>query len=936
MAKKAVKAVALITALGLMFSSNAGAVLSLKAETAVEDNTAFTEVMTSDLLYTDYIAKHKATARPEAEIEVFNGKISLSEYAKTAISETVNTAQEGMYAIEVTYKIPEIQASQPALTVAINGEMPFYEAWQINLPQLFEDKTPVKEGDVEIPESVIVEEYQTRYLYDTLGYYGGMLEFYMPKGNNTIQITAALGSLEVTKVTLKQYVSPPEYKEAKKSLKGEKYKGEHNKTQAEVIYRKSDSTIFAVNDRSSAWVEPTSPYERYLNALGGTNWQTLGQYVEWEITVPQDGLYTLNVKYRKDTKPGLDSNRRIYIDGEIPYKELEAYKFNYTSTFAVETLKSNDGEEMLFYLTKGVHKVKMEVAIGDYSSILPRIYAATQALQNCYRQFIMVMGTAPDSLRDYQLDMLIPDVLEDMKKQRVILQETLKELESLTGESSSGTKLMMALIEQIEYFEEDSYYIAGDIQSFKSNIASVITWVLDVKVQPLKIDYLTFSAPENQAPEAEGSMAGSLTHSVKSFLFTFASEYEYATLDSNDPDTLTVWDPSGATEFSIWRQLVKYDFEAKNPDIKVNFKNVSTGFQQAFLAGMLPDVYVGMALQSLMEFAFRRVIITDLTSVAEKAGDDLKEELKDYNEWLYYPASWEGKLYGYPMATSVPAMFYRTDIMKEMGLEVPKTWDDVVYVSTMMQKKNLEVGIPLGIGTWKNMIYQAGGRTADEDRKEVYLMNDVAIDTFTTYSSFYTEYSSPVAFSPFDRFRTGEMPVVFSDISFINQLEVLAPEISGKWDFTSYPGTLKENGSIDYTFGGGSATFMVITNRRPEMAEKAWKFIKWRGSSDTLVSINRRLEMSIGRSVRGISPNKEAQKQIPWSSKAQELYDFCDEWRISEPEVPGDYFVQRAYTNAWTAVYYQDAVPGDALKLYIPTANAEIVRRREYFGMDEK
>jgi len=936
MTKIAVKAVAIIAAVGIIFTSGiSAAAVSGEKETATEKAVA-DEVEIAEKLYTDYIKEYNETARPETEIKVFDGKKTLEEGTGSKISSRVNISEAGMYAIEITYKVPETQASGPAITVALNKEMPFYEAWQINLPQMFKDKEAVKEGDVEIPESVMIAEYQTRFLYDTLGYYGGLLEFYLPQGKNDIQITAALGKIEVTNVTLKQYVSPPEYKEAKKNLKGNKYAGEHNKVQAEVIYRKSDSTIFAVNDRSSAGVEPTSPYERYLNSIGGTNWQTLGQFIEWEIVVPEDGLYTINLKYRKDTKPGLDSNRRIYVDGKIPYKELEAYKFKYTSTFTVETLKTAEGEEMLFELSRGVHKLKMEVAIGDYSSILPRIYAATQELQNCYRQFIMVMGTAPDSLRDYQLEVLIPDVLESMKQQRIVLQEALKELEALTGESSSGTKLMMALIEQIEHFEEDSYYIAGDIQSFKSNIASVITWVLDVKVQPLRLDYITVSAPEKDAPEADAGMWKSLKHSVKSFIFTFASDYEYATLDSNDPATLTVWDPSGATEFSIWRQLVNYDFQKKNPDIKINFKNVSTGFQQAFLAGMLPDVYVGMGIQNLMEFSFRRVLITDITSVAKKAGDDLKEELKEYNEWLYYPAQWEGKLYGFPMATSVPAMFYRTDIMNEMGLKVPKTWDDVVYVSTMMQKKNLEVGIPLGIGTWKNMIYQAGGRTVDEDRKEVYLMNDIAIDTFTTYSSFYTEYSSPVAFSAFDRFRTGEMPVVFSDISFINQLEVLAPEISGKWDFTHYPGTPKEDGSIDYTFGGGSTTFMVITNRRPEMAEKAWEFIKWRGSSDTLVSINRRLEMSIGRSVRAVAANETAQKQIPWSTKAQKLYDFCNEWRISEPEVPGDYFVQRAYTNAWTAVYYQDAVPGDALKLYIPTANAEIARRREYFGMDDE
>jgi len=705
--------------------------------------------------------------------------------------------------------------------------------------------------------------------------------------------------------------------------------------QAEVVYRKSDSTIFAVNDRSSAWVEPTSAYERYLNAIGGTNWQALGQYVEWEFTVPQDGLYTINLKYRKDTKPGLDSNRRIYIDGKIPYSELESYKFKYTSTFAVETLSTEKGEEMLFKLEKGKHTIKMEVAIGEYSSILPRIYSATQNLQNCYRQFIMVMGTAPDSLRDYQLDTLIPDVLKEMSEQKKVLVKALSDLEKLTGESSSGTKLMMALINQIEYFEEDSYYISGELQAFKSNIASVITWVLDVRVQPLKLDYITVSAPKKAAPKAEQGVMHSVKHSLTSFLYTFSGDYEYANLDSKDPDTLTVWDPSGATEFSIWRQLVNYDFCEKNPGIKVNFKNVSTGFQQAFLAGMLPDVYVGMDVQSLMEFAFRRVIISDVTSVAKAAGDDLNEELKNYNKWLYYPAQWEGKLYGFPMTTSVPAVFYRTDIMKEMGLEIPETWDDLIYISTMMQKKNLEVGLTPGIGTWKNMIYQAGGRTVDEDRKEVYLMNDVAIDTFTTYTSFFTEYSSPVAFSAFDRFRTGEMPVVFGDISFINQLDVLAPEISGKWDFTHYPGTRKADGTIDYTFGGASTTYMVITNRRPEMAEKAWQFIKWRGSTETLVAINRRLEMSIGRSVRAISPNSEAQDMIPWSNKAQKLYDFCNEVRISEPEVPGDYFVQRAYTNAWTAVYYQDAVPGDSLKLYIPTANAEITRRREYFGMDD-
>ncbi len=887
----------------------------------------------SELMYIDYIKEYSEAKEPEAEIAVFSGKTVLNEEKATVLKGDFNIKQSGLYAVEITYRVNEIQSEKPLIRLEVNGSLPFYEASQIGLPQLFKETEEIKKGDIEIPESQLINEYQTRFLYDTLGYYGGLLKIYFKEGKNTLEISSVKGDIEISSVSLKKYVDAPYYNEVKENLKGEKYSGENIKFQAENIYKKSDSTIYAINDRSSAFVEPTSAYERWLNAIGGTNWQTLGQFIEWDFYVPEDGLYSICLKYRKETKSGLGSNRRIYIDGKIPYKELEAYTFDYSGTYVNEILSSDSGEEMLFELSEGKHTIRLEVAIGDYSSILPKIYAATQSLQRCYRQFIMVMGTAPDSLRDYELEKLIPEVLEEMSEQKMILESSLKELEKLSGGSSSGTKLIMSLVEQIEYFEKDSYYIAGDIQSFKTNIASVVTWVLDVKVQPLKLDYIAVCSPSRE-PKAEGKKLDSLLHSLKSFLFTFSRDYEYANLDTDDPETLTVWDPSGATEFSIWRQLVQVDFAEKNPDIKVNFKNVSTGFQQAFLAGMLPDVYVGMTAQDLMEFAFRKCIVTDISEVAKSAGDNLEEELKNYDDDLYYPVTWEGRMYGFPMAINVPAVYYRTDILSEMELKAPDTWDDIIYLSSMLQKKNLEVGMLPAIGHWTNMIYQKGGKRFDEERTKTYLTSDIAIDTFSTYTSLYTEYSVPVSFSALDRFRTGEMPIVFGELAFINSLDVLAPEISGKWDFTHYPGTVREDGSVDYSIVGGSATYMIITNRRPEMAEKAWEFIKWRGSTDTLVSINRRLEMSIGRSVRAVSPNSEAQKQIPWSSKAQKLYDFYEDWRVSEPEVPGNYFVTRAYTNAWTAVYYQDSAPGDALKLYIPAANAEIIRRREYFGMD--
>ena len=39
-------------------------------------------------------------------------------------------------------------------------------------------------------------------------------------------------------------------------------------------------------------------------------------------------------------------------------------------------------------------------------------------------------------------------------------------------------------------------------------------------------------------------------------------------------------------------------------------------------------------------------------------------------------------------------MFYRTDILEELELEIPQTWDDLIALLPAIQKANMNVGIP--------------------------------------------------------------------------------------------------------------------------------------------------------------------------------------------------------------------------------------------------
>ena len=53
------------------------------------------------------------------------------------------------------------------------------------------------------------------------------------------------------------------------------------------------------------------------------------KWIEWNFEVPMDGLYNITIKARQNYSRGSVSNRKILIDGEVPFKELEEVSFAY-------------------------------------------------------------------------------------------------------------------------------------------------------------------------------------------------------------------------------------------------------------------------------------------------------------------------------------------------------------------------------------------------------------------------------------------------------------------------------------------------------------------------------------------------------------------------------------------------------------------------------
>ena len=63
----------------------------------------------------------------------------------------------------------------------------------------------------------------------------------------------------------------------------------------------------------------------------------------------------------------------------------------------------------------------------------------------------------------------------------------------------------------------------------------------------------------------------------------------------------------------------------------------------------------------------------------------------------------------------------------------------------------------------------------------------------------------------FNRFRSGEMPLVITNYTFYSQLKTAAPDIRNLWDMALIPGTVLADGTVDHsTAASGTAGRSVI------------------------------------------------------------------------------------------------------------------------------
>lgn len=925
--------------------------------------------------YTLYLNAHSGAARPKQNIEVDVTSYIDAEDAKVTdeyeeaekalytgndskVTWEVDVPEEGFYNVYLEYMTVKSRGVAIERAFYVNGELPFQNASDMTFLRMWTDASEPRvdnRGNEIRPTQTEVYGWQSTYLKDKMGYVSEPYQFYFEKGKNTITLEAVNEPMVLRKLDIVAVEDEFKYADYTAAQTGTKAAGSGldyvQIVQGEDSTVRSESSLYAKYDRASAITKPYSITKTILNYIGGEAWRNPGQWIEWNVEVPEDGYYHLCIKGRQNYDRGNISYRSLSIDGEVPFDEMKQVAFRFGNDWESLVLSDESDKPYSFYLTKGTHTVRLEATLGDMGMILEELSDSTFRLNQIYRTLLVYTGATPDQYRDYKVDQVYPEIMEAMSLESKRLYKIVDEVVETTGQKADKIASAQTLAQQLERFCEKPEKITLEFTTFKENISALGSAILSMSETKLDIDYIAVYGENAKLDKDKSNFFKKAAHEVKSFFASFFIDYDaVGDVYADESNTVKVWVLTGRDQGTILKSMIDDTFTPAT-GIPINVEIVGAdALLNAVVAGNGPNVVLSVGAGQPVDFALRNAV-EDLTQF-----DDYEEVLKEFVPSTYRQYMLDDSLYALPETLSYNVMFYRKDVLEDLELEVPQTWKELIEMLPTIQGNNLSVGIPTAAGSsgsaaastavasaqadlsmYFTLLYQQGGDLYNDKGTQTIINNEAGVAAFKEYTKYFTDYGIPVIYDFVTRFRSGEMPIGIANFTTYNTLVVSAPEIAGLWDFTLVPGTEKtdENGNayIDRSaFVSGSATMMLKTEDE-KLKQSAWEFMKWWASSDTQVRFGREIEALLGSSARYATANMEAIKQLSWSASDIEILEKQLSYTVGIREVPGGYYTGRHISNACRKVINEKTDPRETIIDYSIKIDEELTKKRKEFGL---
>lgn len=933
--------------------------------------------------YQDYLASH-GQDRPQAELEVEGADFVRYEQqdqpaspelrqdyqgmAGTSVLTTEDSLieyeftveTEGLYDLSLLYYPVEGKNSAIQRSIFLDGTLPYEELSLVEFQRVWtvedvafyvnEDGVTVRrwskdnQGNDLKPGCVEAPEWIESFLYDSEGYVTTQMALYLTAGTHTISLVGLREPMLIRRLRLSNRVSTQDYEAVKAAWDEagvQDTSGHVIRIEAENATKTSSQMLYAKQDQSSPAVYPASAKELLNNTIGGDSWRLNGQWIEWDFEVPETGYYHIALMDKQNFVKGIYVSRRITIDGAAPFSEMLNYGFAYSSNWRKDVLSDDGGEAYRFYLEAGKHTIRMEVVLGEFADIISDVQDCVSQLNSIYRSVIRITGVAPDQYRDYEIERNLPELEGQLIRVRQELDGAITSLLALIGDNSDKEAVLITMRDQLDELIYDQERFTEVLASYKVNVRATATWITQVIAQPLQLDRLYVYSPDCEIKvEKLGFWAG-LWHELCRLFYSFVIDYnQIGNVSEDDSSAITLWIGTGRDQANVIKSMIDATF-TPTTGINVNVQLVDMNtLLRATLAGQGPDVAIqvpntngaaGAVLttgnDSAVNYGIRNAVV-DLSQFP-----DYEQVAQRFSQSALVQLGFHGAAYGLPETQTFPMMFYRKDILSELGLEIPQTWDDVKVAMTVLAKNQMEFGMLPSEQVFAMLLYQNGGAYYNEDGSRSALDSDEAINSFKQYCEYYTDYKLDKETSADQRFRTGECPIIIADYTLYNNLQVSAPDIDGLWSIAPVPGTRKADGTIDRSVGSTGLTSLMMSATTQK--EACWEFLKWWTSDEVQTNFGYEMESLQGKAGRVPTANLQAFQKLAWKASDMEALLEQYQWVRGIPQVPGGYYSWRNVNNAFYTVTTDTdfASPREELMDKVVLINEELHYKWEEFEL---
>lgn len=897
-------------------------------------------------------AAPQATADPitiEVPADSFGVPLADSEIARMYAKPSVFLQQDDQFEFQVkideagTYTIwfdvaaPEAFINAPEGQLLIDGTLPSDDTARIVFPVYYQNATDEFPIDRYGNQALIRQERLVRWskvpMRDANFSQRYPLQFQLTQGTHTLTFTLTEETMLLGSVYLETFVPYPDYSQYLHDHSAPDSSGVMIELEAERPSFKDNTSIRPANNRNLG-VTPYDTYQLLLNTLGGESWKQSGSTVYYEFEVPADGMYEITLRALQNTKNNFTVFRRITVNDQVLFDQLNAVPFDYSTQWTDVTLGGDTPYKI--FLHEGQNVLGIEASDAPYNAAIEKIQKVLIDINTLALKIKKLTGNQVDPFKEWVISDYIPDLEGQLNAIADDLQTDLDGLIALNpGGGSQEILTYQMAIDNIRFLAQEPDKIPTRMNRFSDGSGSAAQLLGDVlpllQDQPLALDKIFIHSPDVVQPPIKVSLMTSITEGLKRFFHSFQPD-PYQSIGAQ-ADEIEVWVNRPRQYVDLMQLMVDQQFTPETGiQVKFSIMPDESKLILANAAGIQPDVALGVSTDKPYELAIRNAL-KDLRSF-----DDFDAFIHIYSPGSLLSYIINDSVYAIPETQDFWVTFYRKDILDSLGIPVPRTWNEVIEILPELQRYGMNFNTPLssGAGT-KNYLLTApylfnyGANLYSADGFSTGLESEEAINAIKFMAESFTIYGMPLTTSSFyDSFRYGNLPIGVSNFTDYLKLMTAAPELNGLWGIDLYPATILADGTqLRYATGSAQSCIMFANTDKPD---QSWQFMKWWMSTETQVDFQQQLILNYGMTYLWNSANVEAFSYSPIPQEQKDVILAQWEWLEEPVKLPGSYMQERELSNAWNRIVFDGVNPRVAIDDSILLINREITRKMEEFG----